>query len=433
MSASFDYDALGRRTSTTLSGAPVVNYIYDAAGHLTKVSRSIGGTTRNFNIAYDNAGRRTSMQVALYKSQGKWKYLKTAYGYDIANELTSMLLTNPVATIDSIGYTYDPNGNRTSMSKTPTIPLGGSMTGTDYDQANEMTALEGYGLAYDNNGNMTSRVDASGTTYYTWDARNRLTDISGPSLSASFDYDALGRRISRTVNSTTTSFIYDGWDIIRDTTGGVATDYTRTLNIDEPLAYYRANGTTRYYVADALGSITALTDANGIVTTSYKYDEFGKVTITGSDYNAFQYTGRENDGTGLYYYRARYYSPEMRRFVSEDPIGLWGGINFYSYVGNNPVDNLDPYGLFGWDNLFRYIFKKIAGQIGKNIGKNIAEREFDNSPEQQEMDKDTDGDGKNDFNDPDDDNDGIPDDRDPDPKNPDKGGKGKPREPEKCH
>jgi RHS repeat-associated protein len=219
------------------------------------------------------------------------------------------------------------------------------MSGTDYDAANEMTALEGYGLTYDDNGNLVSKVDASGTTTYTWDARNRLTDISGPSLTASFDYDALGRRISRTVNGTTTSFIYDGWDIIQDTTGGVTTDYTRTLNIDEPLAYYRSNGTVRYYVADALGSVTALTDANGIVTTSYKYDEFGKVTITGSDYNAFQYTGRENDGTGLYYYRARYYSPEMRRFISEDPIRLNSGINFYEYVKNNPMKWKDSTGL----------------------------------------------------------------------------------------
>jgi len=104
------------------------------------------GMVRNFDIAYDNAGRRTSMQVALYKSQGKWKYLKTAYGYDIANELISMLITNPVATIDSIGYTYDPDGNRTSMTRTPTIPLGSPMSGTAYDAANEMTALEGYAV-----------------------------------------------------------------------------------------------------------------------------------------------------------------------------------------------------------------------------------------------------------------------------------------------
>ncbi len=81
--------------------------------------------------------------------------------------------------------------------------------------------------------------------------------------------------------------------------------------------------------------------------TTYSYDPFGNVTISGeaSD-NPFQYTGRENDGTGLHYYRARYYSSELQRFISEDPIGLAGGdINFYSYVYNDPADRIDPEGL----------------------------------------------------------------------------------------
>ena len=71
------------------------------------------------------------------------------------------------------------------------------------------------------------------------------------------------------------------------------------------------------------------------------------MTVTGeiSD-NPFQYTGRENDGTGLYYYRARYYSPELQRFISEDPIGLAGGdVNFFAYVGNDPVNWVDQLGL----------------------------------------------------------------------------------------
>jgi RHS repeat-associated protein len=89
-----------------------------------------------------------------------------------------------------------------------------------------------------------------------------------------------------------------------------------------------------------------LTDENGGVKTTYSYDPFGNVTITGeaSD-NPFQYTGRENDGTGLYYYRFRYYSSELQRFISEDPIRLFGGFNFYRYVENNPVNFVDPLGL----------------------------------------------------------------------------------------
>jgi RHS repeat-associated protein len=108
-------------------------------------------------------------------------------------------------------------------------------------------------------------------------------------------------------------------------------------------------GAVRYYHADALGSIIGLSDETGQEVTQYVYDPFGSVTISGeiSD-NPFQYTGRENDGTGLYYYRARYYSSELQRFISEDPIGFSGGsINLFSYVGNNPVNRRDPLGLQG--------------------------------------------------------------------------------------
>jgi RHS repeat-associated protein len=82
------------------------------------------------------------------------------------------------------------------------------------------------------------------------------------------------------------------------------------------------------------------------VQTQYSYEPFGNTTSSGlSVSNPAQYTGRENDGTGLYYYRARYYDPVLGRFVSEDPIGFLGGSNFYRYVSNDPSDLIDPFGL----------------------------------------------------------------------------------------
>src|SRR5207247_3615322 len=88
-----------------------------------------------------------------------------------------------------------------------------------------------------------------------------------------------------------------------------------------------------------------MTDGSGNTFQSYGYTAFGELTNSPTDPNPFQYTGRENDGTGLMYYRARYYAPQWGRFLSEDPIGFEGGINQYAYCGNNPVNGTDPGGL----------------------------------------------------------------------------------------
>lgn len=90
-----------------------------------------------------------------------------------------------------------------------------------------------------------------------------------------------------------------------------------------------------------------LTDENGVSKTTYVYDAFGNVTTSGeATDNPFQFMGRENDGIGLYYYRLRNYSPEMQRFVREDPFGLRAGINYYSAFRNNPIRFIDPLGLW---------------------------------------------------------------------------------------
>jgi RHS repeat-associated protein len=100
-------------------------------------------------------------------------------------------------------------------------------------------------------------------------------------------------------------------------------------------------------LTDALGSTLALTDSSGALQTSYTYDPFGNTAASGaSSTNPFQFTGRENDGTGLYYYRARYYSPTFQRFIAQDPIGFAGGdADLYGYVADEPIDLRDPTGL----------------------------------------------------------------------------------------
>jgi RHS repeat-associated protein len=202
---------------------------------------------------------------------------------------------------------------------------------------------------YDSNGNMATKVDSTGTTQYLWDFENRLSSVTLPGAggTVSFKYDPFGRRIEKTSSSTTSIHAYDGDNLIEETnaTGAAVARYTQTQRIDEPLAMLRSAATS-YYQADALGSVTSLSNTAGALAQTYTFDSFGKQTASsGSLTNPFQYTGRELDSeTGLYYMRARYFDPQTGRFLSEDPIGFKGGKNFYAYVGNNAINQTDPDG-----------------------------------------------------------------------------------------
>lgn len=104
---------------------------------------------------------------------------------------------------------------------------------------------------------------------------------------------------------------------------------------------------TANFMTDALGSTMLLTNSSGSTIAQYAYQPFGNATVTsGSSTNEFQFTGRENDGTGLFFNRGRYYDPLFQRFVSEDPIGWKGGANLFAYVGNNPTNLTDPTGKY---------------------------------------------------------------------------------------
>jgi len=352
-SISYTYDALGRRTSMQVAGQPAVNYQYDPAGRLTGIStQNPEHGTQNFSFAYDALGRRISLTYP--------NGATTIYTYDKASRLLTLKHLNSLnIELEVLNYLYDRNGNRVAMDRlnvTPKLPI--PVTNATYNEANQLLTFQPEGdavwdLSYDENGNLTSINNSCGTTTYTWDARNRLVGINGftadcSPLTAHFKYDALGRRIEKTINGRTVQYLYDGLDIVQEIEDGmVRVNYIRTLNIDEPLTRISSDGTIRYYHTDALGSVIALTDETGTVRTQYNYSPFGETDIIGeSSENPFQYTGRENDNTGLYYYRARYYSPGLKRFISEDPIGLLGGINFYQYVGNSPINWADLLGLF---------------------------------------------------------------------------------------
>jgi len=142
-----------------------------------------------------------------------------------------------------------------------------------------------------------------------------------------------------------TADLYDGEAILRETTNSIPTMYIHGVGLDEPLAREDAAGNRTYYHADGLGSVVKETNAAGTVTLTRKYDAFGNLEL--GAINGYAFAAREWDAeTGLSFNRARYLDSKVGRFISEDPIGFFGGNNFYTYVENDPVNYTDPLGLF---------------------------------------------------------------------------------------
>ena len=329
-SVSYTYDAAGRVTSMQVYGQPAVLYTYDAANRLTHIAQGL----LSADIDYDAAGRRTKLTLP--------NGLVTEYDYDDASQLKSLTYKQGASVIGDLTFEYDAAGRRTKVGGSyARMLLPQAVTLASYDAANRQTALGNRTLTYDLNGNLTS----DGTNTYTWDARDRLVGMSGPGLNVSFQYDVAGRRIGKTVNGQATSYLYDGDNIVQEQSGGTPTANMLNGGLDE--VFRRTDGTGAWTpLRDSLGSTLALTDGSGTVQTSYSYGPFGDTAQGGAaSSNTSQYAGRENDGTGLYYNRARYYSPALQRFISEDPIGLAGGSNSYAYTSNDPVNFVDPSGL----------------------------------------------------------------------------------------
>mgnify|MGYP001566709771 CR=1 FL=1 len=327
----YTYDAISQRLTMRANAQPPVTYHYDANSRLSQVEQG----TLSAILSHDALGRRTQLQ----RSNG----VTTTYNYDPASRLLGITHAKGTTTLEQLTQGFDPADNKnhvTQLIQTATA-LPSAVTAA-YNAVNAQIQFNSGTLGYDPNDNLTN----DGTNTYVWDARDRLIGITG-GTTASFVYDALNRRIQKTLSTQSsvlsTSYLYDGADMVAES-GASNASYLSTLNIDEPLVRQTSTG-NEYFHTDDLGSTLALTNDTGAVTTTYTYSPFGSTTVTGPSTNPFQFTGRENDGNGLYYYRARYYSPSHSRFLSEDPLEFDAGDpNLYAYVFNNPTNYIDPTG-----------------------------------------------------------------------------------------
>lgn len=401
----YGYDANGNRDLLKLDGTNYAAYAYDVANRLTGITAADDNT--QVTLGYDNANKLTSRNYPNgvsttfeYDNMSRLKRLKDAsatatlfdrqHSYNAANQISQIAeptktrsfgydnldrLTNVTPSVGTNEiYAFDAVGNRTASHLSSTYT---------HQPFNRLTATANATFGYDNNGNLTSKTDGAGTWIYEWDYENRLKKATKPNGDyVVYKYDALGRRIERSLNGGAfTRFTYDGQEVLVDNDSALGTvKYLNGLGIDNKLRQV-VNGQAQYFLTDHLGSTNALVDAAGGVAAQTGYDTFGNQTSALP--TRYGFTGRERDDfTGLMHYRARQYSPELGRFISEDPIGFRGKtLNFYEYVQNRPLMLKDPSGLIPiLDHYLWYFYSKKCGETAINCANST------NNPNQTQQD-----------------------------------------------
>jgi RHS repeat-associated protein len=392
------YDSDGDRLSLSATVAGTTqftnDYQYDPFGDITQVAQSGPGvTTKQADFAYDVDGDLSSMNL----SAGSTGVANAFYTYDSANQLSSVSYTRASddSAIAGYTYTYDANGQITSMtlqdgtidyvydkdgqltsatgSGLPTSEsysydatgnqtAAGDSTGTD----NQLTSDGTHDYAYDADGNLITKttIATGATENFTWDYRNRLTEITYKNSAGTitgtvqYTYDPLNRRISQTVTNGSGTvtlkehYIYDGNALVQvlDGSGNVTHTFLNGPAANQPLADDAGSGNVTWMLADQQGTVRDVIDSTGAVVDHLKYDSYGNITNQSnpSSQPRFTYAGMQLDAaTGLYYDHARYYDPSTGRFISQDPIGFRGGTaNLYDYVSNDPINLVDPLGLW---------------------------------------------------------------------------------------
>jgi len=403
------YDALARLTGTALNnywGHTLDGYSYapDPLGLRTNIVRNLGLTTNTVNVAYDNIAQVTAWHAQeasgapRLNEQLAWAYdpahnvhsrtngnLSQTFISDAANQLTSVSRTGsftmsgatpaPAASVLVNGLPAQTNGDftfaRTNLTlansnNTFTI-IAQNVYGTSATNTLSVNLPQNVALYFDNNGNLTN----DGSRTFAYNSENELIKVTVANVfRKDFVFDGLNRlRIKREFTWTNSAwtetnevhYIYDGDVIIQQRNSNNVPTLTLTRGLDLSgscqgaggigglLAMTDGSGANYFYHQDAVGSVTALIDSTENIVARREMDGFGRtLNLTGSKagINPFWCFGQLYDeSTRVAHFRNRDYPTDLMRWLNQDPIGERGGINLYRFVGNNPVDFVDPLGL----------------------------------------------------------------------------------------
>ncbi|MEK7254087.1 MAG: RHS repeat-associated core domain-containing protein, partial [Bacteroidota bacterium] len=345
--AEFIYDPANRLLELIYANGTGSEFGYDINSNSIQIDHSLSGSPVRFQYDHDANDNK------LFEQNVNQPTKSNQFIYDIYNRLTQFKTgtlsgSNIPAPVDNILYNYDAAHNRT------TSVLNGATTTYASNTLNQYTMLSGAmsaSLTYDNNGNLL----ADGLHTYSYDFENRLSAIDGGATGKYF-YDALGRRILKVVGADSTFFFYAETKVIEELGNGGALEaaYVFGEKADEVLTMERG-GNRYFFYQNALCSVTHVANYTGALVERYEYDAYGNVAFfngagasipVSAIENPCLFTGQRWDAeSGLYFYKSRYYSPRLGRFLQRDPLDYVDGPSLYEYAYSNPVNFTDPLGL----------------------------------------------------------------------------------------